>query len=221
MIAFVPAIGTTADNPYFRLAEPRIKAYWDRLGVQVHFQREWPSTKELAPSAPQTGAPRPTWVKWIAHRICPGHDFILVHDMDLVPMPWASDIREYLDMSRFNAVCDLTAILGSGNVLGPKYPFWFNGGLVGYPASMADWAYDLYKWGSGDPLNKTNGDQNYANAWMGEHLVPEHRLPIAFNVFWNKDLHLERFWFVHYTFNIPNEKKHDAMQSLESIAPTS
>jgi hypothetical protein len=217
---FIPAIG---DLPYKEKALVNIRGYWRSLGIEPYILEEWP--------AGFVDRKHKSWGRLLCFDILGDDDDIMALGLDVVPMPWAPDIRDYIKPDVINACIDCSVVYGDGGGPGGGWPpvevanFWFNADLMYYPRSMAQWVKDEFKKGPNSWETGEQYIQNYDLARIGH---PIHHLPIEFNMFWNKNLRKKRSWFVHYTMGCPNNAKLEAMEDMpvwgdlgwkEKIAP--
>ena len=118
----------------------------------------------------------PSWMKLLTHRMFPGHDFILNWDLDLLPMRSAPSIETILDKAKLNMAIDSTLIAGQDKF---NENFKYNGGLVGVPASMAEWIAAIYD--KHAPGEYPSYEQYYLNDAIVADKVDVHRIPDEFN----------------------------------------
>ncbi len=152
---------------------PFIRDYCRTHRYRLHWLMEHPEwAKDRSPS----------WCKLLAHRFV-NSDFILVMDLDIVPVPGAPPILPELDPSCLNAVTVRNtwrrrrALKKYGMDAGLNYRY--NTGLLGVPRSAAPALERLYH--ASDPKATVGYEQEYFNRWVWADGVPVRRLEVAWN----------------------------------------
>lgn len=213
MLVVIPAVHKATEQypppelPYLDIAVKYITSYWNRLGIECKFVYRWP---------PEYAVSRPTWIKELAPRLFPGHDFYICQDLDLIPVPGAADVREYIRTDCMNMALSMAAVSG----MCENHPhFKYQAGLMCYPATMADTLFDIWNQYHGDPLKWYDGimagDQYYLNMYLGENNIHVHELPRSFNqnyIIGTSNLCAN---FLHFTYTIPSSDKRQAIDHME------
>ena len=143
----------------------------------------------------------PSWLKLLCHKICPGHDFILNWDLDLLPIKTACDISDYLDYSKLNMAVDSSLLAGHG---GFTPNFKYNGGLIGMPSSLYSWAESVYD--KHAPGTMPSYEQYYLNDEIVHNNIDVNVLWPKFNTLYPNGNNIvgHQLWnasdFRHYTF---------------------
>lgn len=146
----------------------------------------------------------PSWLKLICHDLI-NADYIICQDLDLLPTNGNTSVLCFVDKIRLSLVPDEAAPF-------TKYPhFKYNCGLMGVPKSEAGFLKNIFDTYRNDPNNWPSWEQYYVNNVIGETKHEVCEMPLFMNQYWNPSVEYEKFSFVHYTYNIPQEQKRSHM----------
>lgn len=197
--AFIVAIGNI---DYYVPAVRAVAKYYRHIGMSVHIQIDDPGW------VPKN---RSRCIYTImVHRFVKD-DFILKHDLDLLPTGFDVNIRDYIDPNKINMCID--GAIEEGVHLGPEVPpFRYNFGLLYVPPHRREILDEMWDALQSDNADKRLGKNEYGEQYTCNQVLlaknePVHELPYTFNKFWEPDLDYSKYAYVHYTNRIPSEKK--------------
>lgn len=193
------AVIIAVDFHYFEdIAIKAILKYYGYFGVPVEVLKEnHPLIKQKEAS--------PSWNKVFLHDMFEA-DFIIGHDLDLLPCNLKYDILDFINPEYFNMCHDQTIIGKHYMESACENYFRYNGWLIGYPKK--------YSWLGKDVFNiwdkskyESIGEQYPLNERLGNEGIYVNILPQLFNRFYSEDIDYSKTAFCHYTRNVTTLNK--------------
>ena len=142
----------------------------------------------------------PAWAKLLAHSIVPGYDFIIVWDLDLLPVNKDVDVIKDFNMNKLCLSWDTIAKFHHTMKNAEQYlytsTFKYNTGLIGLPSHMSPFFEEIFM--KYAPGRLESYEQYYVNGEIDQQKIDIFELPDDLNCFYNtggwKEARL-----IHYT----------------------
>lgn len=193
----VLAVGTISYEKHSRRV---LTHYFDKHNVDYHFITE-------APAGLDTRNSHPSWWKLLAHRMCPGYDFIICWDLDLLPRTPSVSVFQSFDMAKLCLAWDSHALHHPNDRFLPS--FKYNGGLIGYPAGARGFLEGVFE--KYAPGTYPSYEQYYLNGEIASNQYEIHELDKDINVLFSFS-EFPQARLQHYTYT------NDAKQHIQSHA---
>jgi hypothetical protein len=172
--------------------------YFKRHAISYKFIEEAPAGIDMKGS-------HPSWWKLMVHSIVPGYDFIICWDLDLLPRDPHVEVLHEFHRSSLCFAWDSHAKHFPTDKFRPS--FKYNGGLMGIPASYADFMKSIFlKYAPG---TYPSYEQYYLNDELETYKIPVHELPADINVLYSFS-EFPSARLQHYTY------KHEAKSKIHS-----
>ena len=155
----------------------------------------------------------PCWIKSLVYEIYPDLDFVLVQDMDIIPVDLQYNIFDFLMDDQLNFATDETSIGKTPCLRNGKFFRW-NAGLFAYPKRFKQLFREIFNYGLPDPDGEHLFDQYYINDFVKDEYINE--IPYRFNTFFNPEIDYSKISFVHYTNYMGS---HDKRPYIEKYHP--
>lgn len=179
------------DLDYAETALSITKKYYDHFGIEV---------RVITKHHPETVNTSPCWIKSVVYDLFDDLDFVLLQDLDIIPVDTKYNIFDFLMFDQLNFATDATRVGRKISDNGSNSPFFrWNAGLFGYPKYYKKFFRQVFDYGLPDPRGDHLFDQYYINEFIGANELYVNEIPHRFNTFFNPDLDYSTVSFCHYT----------------------
>lgn len=183
------------------------QAYYDHFGIDL---------KIITQHHKETVGTSPCWIKSLIYDLLPEYDFLLLQDLDIIPVSLKYNIFDFLNFDKLNFATDCTRLNVSSYFKDNGHFFRWNAGLFAYSKSCKDFFRTIFNFGIKDPDETGLFDQYYINDFIYSKDKTVHEIPIMFNTFFNPDIDYNKLSFVHYTSYMGS---HDKRRWIEEYHP--